>query len=265
MPWPRQLSFLPLPSPVRSAPLAIPKSRGRTPRPEWDVPSTARSRERWWKISRAAIPSFTGPPAPGTPWCEHDGQYFQRQWRVSPAGQEIHVQESRIDYVMGSGNHVRSYLHRTTRGALTELPLAWYAEKGGTWAMGPGHDRDYMLPPRTIAYECMFCHNAYPRIPAGHDEAGSEPLYAGDLPEGIDCQRCHGPGANHVRIAQTAGSSVDAIRKAIVNPARLPASGRWRCACSATWKPPACRCRTPSCATTGRPSPTGPASRWAIS
>ncbi len=152
---------------------------------------------------------------------QRDGQYFQRQWRVSPAGQEIHVQESRIDYVMGSGNHVRSYLHRTARGALTELPLAWYAEKGGMWAMGPGHDRDYMLPPRAIAYECMFCHNAYPRIPEGHNEAGSEPLYAGDLPEGIDCQRCHGSGANHVRIAQTAGSSVEAIRKAIVNPARL--------------------------------------------
>ena len=178
---------------------------------------------------RAMVEDFTrGNPffhRPSGTWyamVQHDGQYFQRQWRVSPAGQEIHVQESRIDYVMGSGNHVRSYLHRTARGALTELPLAWYAEKGGTWAMGPGHDRDYMLPPRTIAYECMFCHNAYPRIPAGHDEAGSEPLYAGDLPEGIDCQRCHGPGANHVRIAQTAGSSVDAIRKAIVNPARLP-------------------------------------------
>jgi Flp pilus assembly protein TadD len=154
---------------------------------------------------------------------QHDGEYFQRQWRVSPEGQDIHAQESRIDYVMGSGNHVRSYLHRTARGALIELPLAWYAENGGTWAMGPGHDRDYMLRPRAIAYECMFCHNAYPRIPSGHGEPGSEPLYSGDLPEGIDCQRCHGPGANHVRVAQTAGSSVEAIRGAIVNPARLPA------------------------------------------
>jgi Flp pilus assembly protein TadD len=152
---------------------------------------------------------------------KRDGKYFQRHWRVGPAGQEIHVQESQIDYVMGSGNHVRSYLHRTARGALVELPLAWYSENGGAWTMSPGHDRDYMLPPRTIAYECMFCHNAYPRIPTGHDEPGSEPLYSGDLPEGIDCQRCHGPGGNHVRAAQTAGSSVAAIRQAIVNPARL--------------------------------------------
>ena len=152
---------------------------------------------------------------------KRDDTYFQRRWRVSPAGKEIHVQESQIDYVMGSGNRVRTYLHRTARGALIELPLAWYSENGGTWAMNPGHDRDYMLPPRTIAYECMFCHNAYPRIPAGHDEPGSEPVYSGALPEGIDCQRCHGPGGNHVRAAQTAGSSVADIRKAIVNPARL--------------------------------------------
>jgi tetratricopeptide (TPR) repeat protein len=147
---------------------------------------------------------------------ERDGAYYQRRWRIGPAGEKIAAQESRIDYVMGSGNHARTYLHRTARGALIELPLAWYPENGGTWAMGPGHDRAYMLPPRPIAYECMFCHNAYPRIPAGHDERGSEPLYVGDLPEGIDCQRCHGPGGNHIR-----ATTREAARHTIVNPARL--------------------------------------------
>ena len=39
--------------------------------------------------------------------------------------------------------------------------------------MNPGHDRDYALPPRAVAYECMFCHNAYPKIPSGHDEPGT--------------------------------------------------------------------------------------------
>ncbi len=145
-----------------------------------------------------------------------DGAYYQRRWRIGPTGEKLAAQESRVDYVMGSGNHARTYLHRTERGALIELPLAWYPENGGTWAMGPGHDRAYMLPPRPIAYECMFCHNAYPRIPAGHDERGSEPLYSGDLPEGIDCQRCHGPGGNHLRAATR-----EAARRTIVNPARL--------------------------------------------
>ena len=152
---------------------------------------------------------------------ERAGQFYQRRWRVGYDGKDTEAQESRIDYVMGSGNHVRTYLSRTERGALIELPLAWYAEKGGTWAMNPGHDRSYALPQRAVAYECMFCHNAYPAIPAGHEEPGSEPLYVGELPRGIDCQRCHGPGADHMRIAQTAGAKTADIRKAIVNPARL--------------------------------------------
>jgi Tfp pilus assembly protein PilF len=152
---------------------------------------------------------------------QHDGSSYQRRWRTGFDGKETEVQESRIDYVMGSGNHVRTYLHRTDRGALIELPLAWYSENGGIWAMNPGHDRDYALPPRAVAYECMFCHNAYPKIPSGHSEPGSEPLYEGALPEGIGCERCHGDGTNHIRAAQAAGAKVEEIRRAIVNPARL--------------------------------------------
>lgn len=148
-------------------------------------------------------------------------QMVQRRWRIGFDGREADVQETPVDYVMGSGNHVRTFLNRTERGALVELPLAWYAEKGGYWAMNPGHDGPYALPPRTVAYECMGCHNAYPQIPAGHDEPGSEPLYAGALPEGIDCRRCHGPGAKHVQAATANGGRVEDIRKAILNPARL--------------------------------------------
>jgi tetratricopeptide (TPR) repeat protein len=152
---------------------------------------------------------------------ERGGDYYQRRWRIGHAGQETEVQEQRVDYVMGSGNHVRTYLHRTERGKLVELPLAWYSENGGAWAMNPGHDRDYALPPRAVAYECMFCHNSYPEVPAGHETPGSEPLYEGALPEGIGCERCHGPGENHMRVAATAGAKVEEIRKAILNPARL--------------------------------------------
>jgi predicted CXXCH cytochrome family protein len=152
---------------------------------------------------------------------QRDGNYYQRRWRIGPGGQEINVQESKVDYIMGSGNHVRTYLHSTDRGTLIELPLAWYSENGGTWAMNPGYDRDRTQPPVTIAYECMGCHNSYPRIPAGRAEPGSEPIYLGALPEGIDCQRCHGPGENHIRMAGTKGASVDDVRQAIVNPAHL--------------------------------------------
>jgi tetratricopeptide (TPR) repeat protein len=129
---------------------------------------------------------------------EKSGAYYQRSWQAGLHGPES-VGESKIDYVMGSGNHVRSYLHRSSRNTLIELPLAWYSESGGTWALNPGFDTPHPPAGRKIGYDCMFCHNAYPAIPSGHNDAGAEPVYEGALPEGIDCQRCHGPGSDHAR------------------------------------------------------------------
>ncbi|MEP7355311.1 MAG: tetratricopeptide repeat protein [Acidobacteriota bacterium] len=150
-----------------------------------------------------------------------DGGWFQRWWQIGPKGRAESVGESKIDYVIGSGNHVRTYLHRTARGTLIELPLAWYAEKGGSWALNPGLDDSDPPIGRKVGYDCMFCHNSYPSIPSGHDDAGAEPVFAAQLPQGIDCQRCHGPGGNHVKAVSQSGAKLDDIRSAIVNPRRL--------------------------------------------
>jgi tetratricopeptide (TPR) repeat protein len=155
-----------------------------------------------------------------------DGGYYQRRWQIGFDGKDTNVEESRIDYVLGSGNHARSYLHRTARGTLIELPLGWYREKGGYWGMSPGFDSRHPATRRLASYECIFCHDGYPKIPAGHDGPGSEPVFSGDLPEGIDCQRCHGPGGSHVAAAQAPGASLEKIRASIVNPSRLSAKER---------------------------------------
>lgn len=150
-----------------------------------------------------------------------DGNYYQRRHQIDASGEQINVMEKRIDFILGSGNHARAYLHRTARNTLVELPLGWYAEKGGYLAMNPGYDRpDHDGFRRKISYDCMFCHNGYPKIPPGHDRPFAEPVYVDRLPEGIDCQRCHGPGRRHAELAQH-GATVAAIRGAIVNPSRL--------------------------------------------
>jgi len=51
--------------------------------------------------------------------------FYQRRWQTGFGGIESGVEEMKIDYVLGSGNHARSYLHRTPRGTLIELPLGW--------------------------------------------------------------------------------------------------------------------------------------------
>jgi Tfp pilus assembly protein PilF len=150
-----------------------------------------------------------------------DGRYFQRRWQIGFDGKETNIDEKQVDFVMGSGNHSRSYLHLTSLGTLQELPLGWYAEKGGYWAMNPGYDRpDYPGSIRPVYYECMFCHNGYPEIPEGRQKDPAEATYLQPLPEGIDCQRCHGPGQRHVDKAAARAPAAE-IRAAIVNPARL--------------------------------------------
>ncbi len=140
---------------------------------------------------------------------QRDGGWFLRRRQTGYDGAETNVVEKQIHYVVGSGNHARTYLHRSQDGRLIELPLSWYAAAGGYWAMSPGYDRpnhdDFR---RRVSEQCLFCHNAYP--------AGAGPGLAG----GIDCQRCHGPGEGHARAAGR-GAAPEAIRAAIVNPARL--------------------------------------------
>jgi hypothetical protein len=50
-----------------------------------------------------------------------EGAWYQRWWQIGVKGQEENAGESKIDFVMGSGNHVRTYLHRTARGTLISL------------------------------------------------------------------------------------------------------------------------------------------------
>ncbi len=150
-----------------------------------------------------------------------DGKTYQRREQSAVAGEPSEAAEKAVDYVIGSGNRARTFLHRTARNTLVELPLAWYAEGGGHWAMNPGFDQpDHWGFRREITYDCMFCHNGYPTAGVV-DVAGRETVFPESLPEGIDCQRCHGPGRRHVELAGVPNANPEHVRGAIVNPARL--------------------------------------------
>ncbi len=139
---------------------------------------------------------------------------------------DIPAREVTVDYAIGSGEHAITYLHRTPDNKLIELPITWYAENGGTWGMSPGYDRPgYPGFSRDIAYRCLFCHDAYPALDAGHQDREGESVFPAKLPEGIDCARCHGSGAAHAEAVRH-GKPAAEVRAAIVNPARLPPDRR---------------------------------------
>jgi Tfp pilus assembly protein PilF len=58
----------------------------------------------------------------------------------------------------------------------------------------------------------MFCHNAYPAAAAQTLSYWRPQVFPAELPQGIGCQRCHGPGAEH---------AATRTRATILNPARL--------------------------------------------
>jgi predicted CXXCH cytochrome family protein len=140
---------------------------------------------------------------------ERSGKWSLRRYQLGPEGAPANVVERSMDFVIGSGNHARTYIHRSEDGTLlVELPLSWYAEQGGAWAMSPGYDRpDHDGFRRRVGEQCLFCHAAYP---ASSDTP----------PTAIDCQRCHGPGQEHVEKAQAAAAAEE-IRSTVVNPAWL--------------------------------------------
>ena len=156
-------------------------------------------------------------------------RYLFRRHQLDTEGREINVFEVEVDWILGSGNHARTYLYRTAYGELYQLPLAWYADdgqgRGARWGITPGFDSAHhegVL--RRVQRECMFCHNAYPEVPMESDLRGDAHLFPVDLPQGLGCQRCHGPGAAHVRVAlggDGTGGDLEAVLASIVNPGKL--------------------------------------------
>ncbi len=150
-----------------------------------------------------------------------EGEMIFERWQVDPLGQKINAFTTQVDWVVGSGHTSRVYLYRTPDGELYQLPLAWYSQ-GEHWAMAPGYDNsDHNGVYRRVQRECMFCHNAYPDVPAGSDLVGKPHRFPEKLPHGTGCQRCHGPGASHVAMAFAGELDEKKLQGSIVNPGRL--------------------------------------------
>ncbi len=145
-----------------------------------------------------------------------DGRFYMKQFVVEASGREAAVDEREMRFVVGSGNHSRSYVTEVD-GKLFQMPVCWYPSLGA-WDLCPGfeHKNDYFA--RELSATCVFCHNALMER-----EAGTRNRYRQPLPAGIDCERCHGPGSLHVARWRDGSEAPTGERDdTIVNPRRLP-------------------------------------------
>jgi predicted CXXCH cytochrome family protein len=119
----------------------------------------------------------------------------------------------KLEYFIGSGAEGRSFLIEQNR-YLFQAPATWYAQKN-RWDSSPGYenDREVRLN-RPIDANCLYCHASQVRPIYGSQNRFTNPPF---VEGGVSCERCHGPGADHLR---TNG------KQALINPARLEPARR---------------------------------------
>jgi predicted CXXCH cytochrome family protein len=124
-----------------------------------------------------------------------------------------------LTYFIGSGSVGRSYLF-SVMGFLFQAPVSYYS-RSGKWDLAPGYQqhRELFLM-RPVEAECLECHASGVQPIAGTQNGYREVPF---LEGRISCERCHGPGRNHIS-RHTSGQPVPT--EEIVNPAKLDARPR---------------------------------------
>ncbi len=116
------------------------------------------------------------------------------QVKVNGGREEAH----RFDIAIGSGRKAQTYLYWKGDGVY-ELPVSYFITQNA-WANSPHFPTDSSWFGRAITTDCFECHSAYIKNkPARHLDAFHQvdQFDRTTLIYGIDCERCHGPGAQH--------------------------------------------------------------------
>ncbi|OWK43257.1 hypothetical protein [Fimbriiglobus ruber] len=143
------------------------------------------------------------------------GRLGYTETRPGSGGEPLFTITADVQYAVGSGNKGMSFLSERD-GYVTQAPFSWFSQKN-VWDWSPGFPPDFHAG-RPIQAGCLFCH-ANEVVPAsGTRNRYEQPVFRGG--HAIGCERCHGPGAEHVR-RREAGGATGGPDYSIVNPVRL--------------------------------------------
>jgi len=143
------------------------------------------------------------------------GDFLQTAWlRTSQA--MAYNRTERFDIVVGSGRKGQTYLY-WDGDQLFQLPVSYWVNPG-EWVNSPGFPDGSAHFERPILPRCLECHASSFRSRAPPDNAYDR----SSLVLGISCEKCHGPGGEHVALYRTKPPPPTPAESAIVNPVRLP-------------------------------------------
>jgi tetratricopeptide (TPR) repeat protein len=138
-------------------------------------------------------------------------EFIQTAIRSSPGDEQR--TSARIDLVYGTGNADAIFF--TWRGdRLYELPAAWLYPQN-RWAASPFNPYGSGSFTRETTPRCVECHNTW----AEHVPGSTNQFRPESFLLGITCEKCHGPGRDHVTFHQADPQAESA--HAIVHPGKL--------------------------------------------
>lgn len=106
------------------------------------------------------------------------------------------VEEHRLDITFG-GVKAETYLY-WQGNQLFELPVSYFSAIHN-WTSSPGYIAAHVNFNRAVVTRCLECHSSYiHEIPQQTLVKNTVQYDKNSLIYGIDCERCHGPAAEHV-------------------------------------------------------------------
>jgi hypothetical protein len=135
-----------------------------------------------------------------------DGFYQTSIWTSA----SLSARSERIDLVVGSGRVGQTYLY-WKKDLLFQLPVSYWVDLDA-WINSPGYRDGVANFDRPVPPRCLECHFTYAESVVEPNQYRPESVIPG-----ISCERCHGPGLEHVaekKWKQRGGGK-------IINPAKL--------------------------------------------
>jgi hypothetical protein len=141
-----------------------------------------------------------------------DGGFLETAYRD---GKEY--RSAPIDIVIGSGRKGQTYLYWNDE-KLFQLPISYFTPLD-CWCNSPGYSIDSPIYNRRVPAQCLECHATNARTVFRNNTEYGDAFDKSQIMYGIDCEKCHGPGAQHVAF-HTAYPG-ETVGRYIVNTGRL--------------------------------------------
>ena len=104
------------------------------------------------------------------------------------------MESESIDVVIGSGRKGQTYLY-WDGDRLFQLPVSYYTPTN-SWCNSPNYPTNLIYFNKQVGLQCIECHGTFASA-REHPDSGTV-FDKTSIIYGIDCERCHGPGANHI-------------------------------------------------------------------